>query len=143
MNWMLEPYRRYADFSGRSRRMEYWMFMLLYLVVAGIRILLETEEMGRRLQNNFQHGRPEAAPLFVTAIMVACGLFGLISLIPSFAVGVRRLHDIDRSGWWLLLILVPVLGWGVLFVFHLLDGTPGDNRFGADPKGRGVADVFS
>ena len=69
-------------------------------------------------------------------------LFWLASLVPSLAVSVRRLHDIDRSGWCLLLAFVPFLGWFTLFIFYCLDGTAGSNRFGADPLARGYVDVF-
>jgi uncharacterized membrane protein YhaH (DUF805 family) len=63
------------------------------------------------------------------------GIYSLAVLIPSLAVTVRRLHDIDRSGWWILIGLVPLIGVIVLLVFALLDGTPGDNRYGSNPKG--------
>jgi uncharacterized membrane protein YhaH (DUF805 family) len=63
------------------------------------------------------------------------GIYGLAVLIPTLAVSVRRLHDIDRSGWWILIGLVPLLGVIVLLVFALLEGTPGDNRYGPNPKG--------
>ena len=63
------------------------------------------------------------------------GIYGLAVLIPSLAVTVRRLHDIDRSGWWILIRLVPLIGVIVLLVFALLDGTPGDNQYGPNPKG--------
>jgi uncharacterized membrane protein YhaH (DUF805 family) len=61
-------------------------------------------------------------------------IFSLAVLVPSIAVSVRRLHDIDRTGWWVLIGLVPLVGWIVLLVFHVQDGTPGPNRFGPDPK---------
>ncbi len=62
------------------------------------------------------------------------GIYSLAVLIPSIAVSVRRLHDIDRTGWWLLIALVPLVGAIVLIVFHVLDGTPGPNRYGPNPK---------
>ena len=71
-------------------------------------------------------------------------LFGLVSFIPGLAVAIRRLHDQDRSGWLLLLVFIPILGWFALLVLMLLDGTRGRNRFGPDPKNPGEeADVFS
>jgi uncharacterized membrane protein YhaH (DUF805 family) len=69
-----------------------------------------------------------------TGIGILGGLFALAMLIPSISVGVRRLHDTDRSGWWLLLGLIPVIGAIVLIVFYLLDSQPGENRFGPNPK---------
>ena len=74
--------------------------------------------------------------------LVAQNIFWLFSLIPWWALSVRRLHDIDRSGWWILLWLVPMFGWVVMLVFLCLDGTLGRNRYGYDPKGRGTADIF-
>jgi uncharacterized membrane protein YhaH (DUF805 family) len=65
------------------------------------------------------------------------GIYGLAIIIPSIAVSVRRLHDIDRTGWWVLISLVPVIGTIVLLVFAVLDGTPGENRFGPNPKASG------
>jgi uncharacterized membrane protein YhaH (DUF805 family) len=62
------------------------------------------------------------------------GIFGLAILIPSIAVSVRRLHDIDRTGWWVLISLVPLVGWIVLLVFHVQDSTPGTNGYGSNPK---------
>jgi uncharacterized membrane protein YhaH (DUF805 family) len=70
------------------------------------------------------------------------GLFALVNLIPGLAVWIRRLHDIDRSGWWALLIFLPILGWFALFVFACLDGTRGANRYGPDPKNPYEVDVF-
>ena len=137
MEWMLLPYRRYFEFTGRSRRREYWMFTLLYVLVSvAISVLLGTTQTFR-------------AGFFVSTQLVTSGpgdvvqdVFGLVSFIPGLAVTVRRLHDIDRSGWWFLLVFVPVLGWFTLLIFYCLDGTAGSNRFGPDPKERGVVEVF-
>lgn len=138
MNWMLMPYRRYFDFAGRSRRMEYWMFVLfsvLVYVVLGAMFGHNTEVV--RGPTNFYVNRALTGPGNAIA-----GLFWLGSLIPALAVAVRRLHDQDRTGWLLLLWFIPFFGWFALFVLMLLDGTPGDNRYGPDPKGRGTVDVF-
>lgn len=134
MEWMILPYKRYFDFAGRSQRKEYWMFALFGLIV---QLVLDgglggnySVLMGLR-----------ATPSFgATALS---GLFGLVTIIPSLAVGIRRLHDTDRSGWWLLIVLVPLVGFLALLYFMVSDGTPGPNRFGEDPKGRGLATVFS
>ena len=106
---MFEPLRKYAEFSGRARRKEYWLFTLFYIIV-----------------------------LFgVASVSVAAlPLFWIVLLIPGAALTVRRLHDIDASGWWSLLLLIPVIGPIAIIVCACLDGTSGDNRFGADPKGR-------
>ncbi len=139
MNWMILPCRRYAEFTGRSRRMEFWMFTLFTMLVGlAIAALFGTNEMSR-----MQYGFMLGTNLTGIGGMIS-GLFNLVSLIPSIAVSVRRLHDIDRSGWWLLLIFLPILGWFVLLVFYCLNGTPGPNRFGDDPKQPGVGPgIFS
>ena len=114
MALMFEPLLKYATFSGRARRKEYWLFVLFVVVVSlvanGIDMLLGFAELG---------------PVYF--------IWGLVTLLPSLAVGARRLHDTGRSGWWLLLSLVPVLGWIVLIVFFCIRGESGPNRFGPDP----------
>lgn len=132
MEWMILPYRRYFDFAGRSRRREYWMFVL-FTVLVNVAI---DAAFGTRTANY-------GADNFNVAVAVKGGiggaisaLFSLLSFIPSLAVSVRRLHDQDRSGWLLLLVLVPFLGWFALLVLFCLEGTRGPNRYGSDPKGR-------
>lgn len=138
MNWMILPYRRYAEFSGRSRRREYWSFALFYfLVMVALNAVFGTNEVERG-QGAFVYGTR-----LVGAGGWAGGLFWLASIVPGLAVSVRRLHDQDRSGWLLLLWLVPFLGWFALLVLMCLDGTRGPNRFGPDPKNQVPADVFS
>lgn len=138
MNWMLLPYRRYAEFSGRSRRREYWMFVLFYvLVFAVLNAVFGTNEV-TRTPTGFGYGSR-----LVGGGGIIGALFALGSLIPALAVGVRRLHDQDRSGWLMLLALIPILGGFALFVLMCLDGTRGPNRFGPDPKDPAGADVFA
>lgn len=108
---MLEALTKYAEFNGRSRRQEYWLFFLFSILV------------------NLAVNIIDAA--FSTGIVSA--LVGLALIVPYIAVLVRRLHDTDRTGWWALLILLPVLGTLILLVFCLLKGTDGANRFGQDP----------
>ena len=138
MEWMLMPYRRYADFKGRSRRKEYWLFVLFQLLVA----VVITAIFGRT-----EYVRVGFFASAVTNVAgpggILLGLFRLFSFIPGIAVAVRRLHDQDKSGWLLLLALIPFLGWFALFVLMCLDGTRGANRFGVDPKNPTDASVFS
>ena len=119
MHWMLLPLKRYAEFSGRSRRMEYWMFFLFNIIISIALIIVD-------------------GILGTSAAPGAMGLFGAIYLlallIPGIAVAVRRLHDTGRSGWWILIGLVPFVGGIILIVFLVQDGTPGDNQFGRNPK---------
>jgi len=119
MNWYLEALRKYAVFDGRARRMEYWMFVLINCLIIVVLSVVDT------VVGLFSLGNSVGA---------LTGLYWLVVLVPSVAVTVRRLHDTDRSGWWALLALLPVLGTIVLFVFCVLDGTPGPNRFGENPK---------
>lgn len=119
MEWAVLPLKKYAVFTGRARRKEYWLFALLafglYIVAS---ILDGAAGMGRTIGGVY-------GPIMTA---VALGL-----LVPSIAVGIRRLHDTDRSGWWLLIALVPIVGSIVLLVFMVLEGTRGSNRFGPDP----------
>jgi uncharacterized membrane protein YhaH (DUF805 family) len=129
MEWMLLPYRRYAEFTGRSRRKEYWMFALFQFLVSLVigALFGQTTWMG-------MGGMMTGSMMVGGTGSLIQNLFTLVSLIPGLAVSVRRLHDQDRSGWLLLLVLVPVLGWFALFVFMCLEGTRGPNRYGPDPK---------
>lgn len=135
MEWMILPLKRYADFSGRSRRLEYWMFTLfLVLIMIGCSILL----LGTILIGAM--GTYGAAPPLSFFILLGVMVLGYLALfVPTIAVQVRRFHDQDKSGWFILLGFIPYVGGIVLFVFMCLDGTPGPNRFGPDPKGRGEA----
>ena len=119
MNWYLAVLKKYADFSGRARRMEYWMFSLISLLIM-VGFVLVDATMG------FEIGDEELGLLST--------IYVLAVLIPSLAVSVRRLHDTDRSGWWVLIGIVPLIGDIVLLIFFVLDSTPGDNRFGPNPK---------
>jgi uncharacterized membrane protein YhaH (DUF805 family) len=129
MDYMLMPLRRYAEFSGRSRRKEFWMFELGMLIA--FVVLMTVEGM---LGINTMVGGVYG-PLTT--------LLGLGLLVPSIAVAIRRLHDTDRSGWWLLLSFVPLVGALVLLFFYVSDGTSGPNRFGPDPKDPGQAEAFA
>ncbi|PPU42086.1 DUF805 domain-containing protein [Xanthomonas arboricola] len=127
MEWMLLPLKRYADFNGRSRRREYWMFMLLQAIVLlvlgslfGIAVALMGGENG-----------PGALAWLVVAVMV---IVVLALIVPSIAVTVRRLHDQGKSGWFYLISLVPYVGGFIVLVFMCLEGTPGPNEYGENPK---------
>jgi uncharacterized membrane protein YhaH (DUF805 family) len=101
-------YSDYANFSGRARRSEYWWWAL-YMLITGVVLAL------------------------IDGGGVLSGLWSLAHLLPGLGVAVRRLHDIDRSGWWFLVGLIPLVGAIVLIVFFATRGTPGPNRFGEDP----------
>lgn len=120
MNWYITVLKKYAVFSGRARRSEYWFFVLFNMIVAFVLGFID---------GFLGLGDMEAG------IGLLGTIYGLAVIIPSIAVGVRRLHDTNRSGWWLLISLVPLIGAIVLIVFFVMDSTPGDNRFGPNPKG--------
>jgi uncharacterized membrane protein YhaH (DUF805 family) len=120
MNWYLGVLKQYAVFKERARRKEYWFFILFNLIAS--LVLTVVDFMTGSLDPELGMG-------------LLSGLYTLAVLIPSLAVTVRRLHDTDRTGWWLLIGLVPLIGAIVLLVFMLLDSQPGDNQYGANPKG--------
>ncbi|NUU68012.1 DUF805 domain-containing protein [Enterobacteriaceae bacterium BIT-l23] len=119
MEWYLKVLRNYVGFKGRARRKEYWMFVLINIVIA-IALSILDRMLGWEFGENKESG-------------VLASLYSLFVLLPSLAVLCRRLHDTDRSGWWILLGLIPIIGTLVLLVFCCLRGTPGANRFGPDP----------
>jgi len=129
LDWMLLPLRRYADFTGRSRRKEYWLFVLGIFIATMLLSFVE----GLAGLSGMVFG--VYGPL--TTIL----LLGVI--IPSIAVQVRRFHDQDKSGWFCLIALIPFIGGIVVLVFMCLEGTRGPNRFGADPKDPAGAEVFA
>jgi uncharacterized membrane protein YhaH (DUF805 family) len=115
VNWYVKVLKQYADFSGRARRMEYWMFVLVNTIIAFLLYLPAIVT-----------GDPLWAILYY--------LYALAVLIPGLAVAVRRLHDTDRSGWWILIGLVPLVGMIILLVFMVQDSEQGPNRYGPSPK---------
>jgi uncharacterized membrane protein YhaH (DUF805 family) len=129
MEMMIALLKKYADFQGRARRAEYWMFVLFQLLAVAILGLI------------LSGGKTDSATATGLMALVTLGL-----LLPSIAVTVRRLHDTNRTGWWILINFLPLIGGLWLLVLTVLDGTPTSNRFGPDPKGRGDADqakIFS
>ena len=120
MQWYLAVLKNYAGFSGRARRTEYWMYGLINFIIAMVLYIL-------------------AIAARSSLVFVLILLYDLAVLLPSLAVYVRRLHDTDRSGWWILIGLIPFVGGIVLLVFALLPGNQGPNRYGDDPKGAPMA----
>ncbi|ANU22582.1 DUF805 domain-containing protein [Planococcus donghaensis] len=118
MKEFLDVFKKTLDFKSRSRRKEYWMFILWTTIIS---VVLSIIEIVAGL---------EIAP----DIGLLSTIFTLVILIPSISVTVRRLHDIGRTGWWLLLSFIPILGWIALFVFTLLDSESGSNKYGSNPK---------
>lgn len=166
MEYMFLPLKRYAEFSGRSRRMEFWMWTLFVFLLWIAFFVVMVAVAGAALMTGGGVRSLMAMGGGIVIIGALAFLVWLALLIPSLAVGVRRLHDTERSGWWLggLVILdivsavlrgtgagglativsLVVLLWAiVLIVFYCLDGTKGPNKYGPDPKGGVNAEVFA
>lgn len=141
MEWMLMPYKRYAEFSGRSRRKEYWMFVLLFVIVYAVCYALIFTGMPSYDPATGQMAGGGGGVLSMIG-SAALLIFALGSFIPSLAVMIRRLHDQDKSGWFVLLSLVPLANI-VLLVFMCLEGTKGPNKYGPDPKDPAGAEAFA
>lgn len=119
MNWYLKVLKQYADFSGRARRKEYWMFALFNLIFSIVAMILDNI-LGIAI-DGVGYG-----PLY--------GLYILAVLIPGLAVAVRRLHDVGKSGWMILIALIPLIGAIWLLVLMVTDSNPGENQYGQNPK---------
>ena len=119
MKWYLQVLRNYANFSGRARRSEYWMFALFNMLFA-IGLMLLDNLLGIAIED-IGYG-----PLY--------GLYTLFVLIPGLAVMVRRLHDVGKSGWMALILLIPIIGAIWLLVLMVSDSQPGENKWGENPK---------
>ena len=113
MNWYLDVLKKYVEFNGRARRKEYWMFCLFNVVISVVLALIDSSG--------------------VTGGMLG-GLYSLAVLLPALGVTIRRLHDIGKSGWWLLIILIPIIGAIVLLVFMVIDSQLEENQYGPNPK---------
>lgn len=112
MHWYVDVLKKYAVFSGRARRQEYWMFTLFSVIISIVLTILDN----------------------ALGINFLAAIYALAVLVPSLAVGARRLHDTSRSGWWLLLVLIPFIGAIVLIVFFAIEGKPEANEYGPNPK---------
>lgn len=112
MEWYLAVLKKYAVFEGRARRKEYWMFILFNAIFTSILGLIDK----------------------ISGVEFLGIIYGLALIVPGIAVNVRRLHDIGRTGWWVLIALVPFIGWAVLIIFAATEGVKGSNEYGSDPK---------
>ena len=120
MNWYLKVLKQYADFNGRARRKEYWMFTLFNIIFVFVAMIIDRP---------FGMANAPQPYGYVTIIYI------LAVIIPGIAVAVRRLHDVGKSGWFYFIALIPIIGSIWLLVLFCTEGTQGDNEFGADPKG--------
>ena len=118
MNWYLDAWKNYFTFTGRSRRKAYWVFFV-FNVLATILANLIDNILGLTGQGVY-------GPVST--------LYALAVFLPGLALAIRRLHDTGRSGWWMLLGFIPLIGWIVLLIFFVTDSQPGSNRYGPNPK---------
>lgn len=113
MEFFIRAYKNYANFSGRDTRQQFWMFYLFYVIASIILNVIDS--------------------VIDTGGLLA-GIFSLASFLPAISITTRRLHDIGKSGWWQLIVLIPLIGLIVLIVFMVKEGVVGDNQFGNDPR---------
>lgn len=113
MSWYFEVLKKYAVFSGRSRRSEFWYFALFNFIIAVVLMIID------RAAGTY----PALYLIYVLAV-----------LLPGLGVAIRRLHDTNRSGWWVLIDFIPLVGAIILIVFCAQDSDPGDNQYGPNPK---------
>ncbi|NEC86295.1 DUF805 domain-containing protein [Streptomyces sp. SID12501] len=112
MNYYLDVLKKYVVFSGRARRKEYWMFALISIVISIVLTIIDK---------------------FI-GVQILSTVYALAVFLPGLALNVRRLHDTGRSGWWLLIVFVPLVGAITLLVFACLEGDQGENKYGHNPK---------
>jgi uncharacterized membrane protein YhaH (DUF805 family) len=124
-------FNNYANFSGRALRSEYWWWVVFVWIAGAVASIID-RALGWRVYettvSGFQQGSGPIA-----------AIVGLALIIPGLAVAVRRLHDTDRSGWWLLISIIPIIGWLVLLYFFVISGTPGPNKYGPSRDGNALA----
>jgi uncharacterized membrane protein YhaH (DUF805 family) len=119
MNWYLSVLKKYAVFTGRASRSEFWWYVLFNLIIT---VVLSTIDRMTGTMSDSGYG-------------LLSGLYALAVVLPTIGVAIRRLHDTSRTGWWLLIGLIPIVGFIVLIVFYCIDSDPGDNQYGPNPKG--------
>ena len=120
MNWYIKVIKQYADFKGRARRREYWMFALFNIIVI-MALLLVAGMIGSATDS-------------VELVSIPIMIYYVAIILPSIAVAVRRLHDINKSGWYYLVSLIPLIGGIWLLVLLCTEGDRGDNQYGSNPK---------
>ena len=114
MHWYTDVIKKYAVFNGRAARPEYWWFLLINVIIAAVLNLVFSAIGGRS--------------------NIVSDLYSLAVLLPSLGVAIRRLHDTNRTGWWVLLSFIPIIGWIVLIVFLATASDPGPNNYGPNPQ---------
>jgi len=115
IDYYILAFQKYAQFSGRATRSEYWWFYLVTIAVSLLLAILDS--------------------VFSIPFTLLSTIYFFASLIPSLAIQVRRLHDVDKSAWYMLLNFVIIIGWIWLIILNILDSNPGANKYGPNPKG--------
>ena len=121
MSWYIQVLKNYAVFSGRARRKEIWYFVLISYIISTVLWWIDSLIGTYQIDN-------------LWTIYVLFSLYGLAVLLPSIGVSIRRLHDTGRSGWWIFIGLIPLIGAIILLVFFVTDSQPGTNQYGPSPK---------
>lgn len=122
MQWFIKALKNFGDFKSRARRSEYWYYSL-FVALISIGLVFVDVALGT----------------YSDGIGLMSGLFSLAMIVPNLAVTVRRLHDIGRSGWWYLIILIPIIGAFILLYWMVCDSEPGVNQYGPSPKQNSVS----
>lgn len=136
MHYMFLPYKRLLDFSGRSRPMEYWLYVLFYCVQVAAAMFIDIQFLGADYTSYSDFGDGGFSASFNMNLGIASIVVLVVNFLPAIAVSIRRAHDSDWRGWW---ILVPLFN----FILMCFSGTRGPNRFGPDPLDEGKAQVFN
>jgi uncharacterized membrane protein YhaH (DUF805 family) len=129
MSWYMEVLKKYAVFNGRARRKEYWYYFLVNIIIA--MVLGALTGIVSAAASNANSGSMSPVTSVFSCIS---SLYSLAVLLPGLGVGIRRLHDTGRSGWWLLIGLIPLIGVIWMLVLMAQDSQPGDNQYGPNPK---------
>ena len=137
---MFNPSRHYADFGGRARRREFWSWVLFVMIALFVLMYLDAVLHLGGSATGYASGNSFG---FSLSGGLLTALFALATFIPGIAVSARRLHDVGKSGWFLLFNLIPLFGWAYLIYLYVQPGTVGPNEFGPDPKGVSPGKVFS
>ncbi len=126
MKYYLDVIKNYVKFDGRARRKEYWMFVLFNVIFSFVASIIDSVAGLNYTSSGNSYG--------YASVGIISSLYSLAVLLPSIGVGIRRLHDIGKSGWWLLICLVPLAGPIWLLVLLATNGVVGENQYGSDPK---------
>ena len=118
MEWYIKVLKQFSDFETRARRKEYWMFTLFSVIISSILTLIDNN-LGSAVN---------------TGTGLLSGIYSLIILVPTLAVGVRRLHDVGKTGWMLLVALIPLIGFICILILFCKDSHLEENKWGANPK---------